>query len=670
MSVAIKTDHMTVNGDLTVSGTIRTDEATAAPPMVRKAAGVMIRAASGRVLFLHRAKDAPDSAGCWAFPGGGREADETPMETAAREADEEIGDIPDKIGPMILHTRTTSSPPLVGVAGTGESTVRPVQEDSPASPDEPQLIVIPPPVDFTTFLQNVIDEFAPTLNDEHDGYVWADPLTGPVPLHPGCAIALARLTMNEVDVARAIADGRLTSPQVYENMHLWAIRITGTNVAFRPKEDEYVLRKPEHYLTPDFLARCNGLPVILKHPKTALLNSEEFANRIVGTIFLPYVAGDEVWGIAKIFNDEANKTIGEMSTSPGVNFKDFSVNAKLVLQDGSKVLIEGSPSLLDHIAICDLGVWDKGGEPTGIRSEAREDSVMADKDKDDTKAKDDAKVDAKTDAKVDGADDKSKADADAGTSIKNHVMDAMKPFTDAMSSMMDSITGIAKRVDAFEKKEPAKADADDKDKDDKSKADAKKDADDDTKDEPKKTAADSKKDADDDKDDKKAKTDDVGDLRAQLEQVRGMIPKSLGDADYHTVTDAQSRADEVFAMFGLHAPRPLAGETAGSYERRMVKTLKTHSPTWKGVDVASQAFADEAVFAPIRDQVYSEARAAAVSPANVPEGQLRQVVKRQGGHTVTEFHGAPSVWMNPLAGAVKLKATGAFLTGNMNGGRH
>ena len=35
---------------------------------------------------------------------------------------------------------------------------------------------------------------------------------------------------------------------------------------------------------------------------------------------------------------------------------------------------------IDHVAVCVLGVWDKGDEPTGIRSEAREDSAMADED--------------------------------------------------------------------------------------------------------------------------------------------------------------------------------------------------------------------------------------------------------------------------------------------------
>jgi hypothetical protein len=30
-------------------------------------------------------------------------------------------------------------------------------------------------------------------------------------------------------------------------------------------------------------------------------------------------------------------------------------------------LVEGNPSFVDHLAICEKGVWDKGGDPSGIR---------------------------------------------------------------------------------------------------------------------------------------------------------------------------------------------------------------------------------------------------------------------------------------------------------------
>ena len=37
------------------------------------------------------------------------------------------------------------------------------------------------------------------------------------------------------------------------------------------------------------------------------------------------------------------------------------------MDDGSNLLVEGSPSFVDHLAICEKGVWDKGGDASGIR---------------------------------------------------------------------------------------------------------------------------------------------------------------------------------------------------------------------------------------------------------------------------------------------------------------
>ena len=208
------------------------------------------------------------------------------------------------------------------------------------------------------------------LDGEHVGWCWAPLNNPPQPLHPGCQIAIDRLTMNETGVAQAIADGRLTSPQHYDNMWLFAIRITGTGVAYRHKHKEFVWRDPALYMTPEFLARCNGKPVIMEHPKKGFLNSKEFADRIIGTTVLPYLkeVEQEVWGIIAIYDDEAATMMRDeqLSTSPCVVFRDPTVNNTVELEDGSKLLIEGLPSLYDHIAVVRAGVWDKGGDPVGV----------------------------------------------------------------------------------------------------------------------------------------------------------------------------------------------------------------------------------------------------------------------------------------------------------------
>ncbi len=61
-----------------------------------------------------------------------------------------------------------------------------------------------------------------------------------------------------------------------------------------------------------------------------------------------------------------------MSTSPGVVLSGAAGgDERVTLDDGSTLLIEGKPALVDHLAICEQGVWDKGGEPVGVRSETK-----------------------------------------------------------------------------------------------------------------------------------------------------------------------------------------------------------------------------------------------------------------------------------------------------------
>ena len=634
-----------------------------------KAAGILFRAPTGNVLLLRRSATSHDTPGMWDFPGGGRENDETATECAKREAIEEIGPIPD--GELKFHTRTCSAPR--GVAGVGAAGSKlPVP---PAAPVAVSML----DVDDTTFVMDVDEEFTPTLSSEHDGWAWAPPQAPPQPTHPGTLIALGRFGMNELDVARAIADGRLTSPQRYENVWLWAIRVTGTGAAYRSKHDEFVIRKPDDHLTPEALARLNGLPVIFKHPPGQLLNSEEFSKRVVGTIFLPYVSGTEAWGIAKIFDDAANQAMLErdLSTSPGVNFEDFSVNAKITLEDKSKILIEGSPSSFDHVAICELGVWDKDGEPAGIRSESREDSAMA---KDD--AKDDAKRDdAKRDdhamerddaAKKDESEEKKEEEADkskddaakddkAKDDAKRDDADAGTQLEKKLGFIADSLTSMHKRMDAFEEKEKEREDA--RKRDDAKQDDAAKKEEDE--DEAKELAAadKAKKDAKDDaRKDARADSLSPDEIKRMISDVRSAIPKDANDDDYHALADAQARADEVFVTLGKRAPRPLQGETKPIYERRCVRMLKEFSQTWKGKDVDS-AFRNDDAFTIVRDQVYQEAHKTGMDPTSVTAGTLRMIEKNVDGHTHRTFVGDPRTWMDAFAGPVQMKGTGRWHDG-------
>lgn len=198
-------------------------------------------------------------------------------------------------------------------------------------------------------------------------------------LHPGAVAALRLMDADELDVAEMMAAGDLTSPQKVGNMWLFRLRVSGTAEAYRPKFDEYVYRRPENYLTERFMRRIGGLPVVWEHPAKAVLTSEEFAKRIVGSVMLPYLADrdgsppngappEDVWAVARVYDKVAAEEMsgGKLSTSPSVVFRDPSVNLKLENDDGSVTLIEGPASHVDHVAICANGVWDKNEPPSGV----------------------------------------------------------------------------------------------------------------------------------------------------------------------------------------------------------------------------------------------------------------------------------------------------------------
>lgn len=420
-------------------------------------------------------------------------------------------------------------------------------------------------------------------------------------------------SMNELDVARAIADGRLTSPQRYENVWLFAIRITGTGYAYRPKHDEFVFRPPAIYLNEEFLARCNGMTVAVKHPPKAVIeNGEEYSELNVGSIFLPYIAGDEVWGVAKVYDkDAAEKMLaGELSTSPAVFFRDLSVNQKMTLENGAKLLIEGEPSFLDHVALCARGVWDKGEEPSGIRSDSAKEQTMTEEE----------------------MAAKKKADEEVEANKKNSAL---------LQKISDGLGGLCKRMDAVEESEKKRAEADKvrKDKDDE---EVRRRAGD-----PVQLAA----------DEAKAKAD-AATLRKRIDEVAAMV-KPIADDDHARLADEWARADEAFSVLGKQTPRPIPGETAPVFCRRVTRMLKEWSPRWKDVDLSTQAFPDDAGFAVIAEQIRADALAMGMSPATAPNGGLRMITRTVNGHIHNTFVGEPNAWMRQFAGTGrKVKSIG------------
>ena len=116
------------------------------------------------------------------------------------------------------------------------------------------------------------------------------------------------------------------------------------------------------------LDRVRGLPVIVEHPRGGTLDGDELAQRIIGTIVFSYVQGDELWGVARVIDQDAARALAAldlMDTSPSVIFRPGE-NIVLDLDEGDTLLIEGEPSMLDHVAICERGVWSRGTAERGV----------------------------------------------------------------------------------------------------------------------------------------------------------------------------------------------------------------------------------------------------------------------------------------------------------------
>ena len=607
----------------------------AAPLSAARAAG-LVCVSLGRVLLLLRSNQG-DAAGMWALPGGKLEDGEDAQTALRRELQEELSHIP----PGAYRPLTATDDGAVA---------------------------------YETFVVNC-PPFAPTLNDEHDGYVWA-PLGGPYPdpLHPGVAASLAALTTDELDAAEGVRSGALPSPYKF-NDQLWlvAMRVTGTGYAYRggltaaehtalkardPATltvneradlekglEEFVYRPPEEYLNERFLRRCAGLPIIVEHPEdVAALDTEEFKDRVVGSAFVPYVRGDEVWVVARVYDERVVDILRAetWSTSPNAVFHP-STNSQLTLADGTALLAEGKPRLLDHLAIVANGVWDKGRTPSGIEVtnpldgetamltadeyaalKAKEDLTDAEKAR--MKEYEDSKADKK-DAKKDAEDKKDEPPAWA-------------------KSIMDSLGSLKTRMDSFDKK------------------DAKKDAANDDagtmpgaatvtpekvaaggEGTPKMPANQPKMDASaEELKERLNKADSASTaLQARLDALEGRLPTEVADNEREAQADAQAKADAVYQAFGERAPAPLRGEQTLNYRRRLVKPHQAHSAVWKDVDLATLP---ETALRVAEHQIRADAMVASRSPI-VPGGGLREVIRKGvGNREITEFYGSPAAWLN------------------------
>lgn len=522
--------------------------------------GIMFR--QGKFVFLIQRSDD----GTWCQPGGTVETGELAIDAARREVLEEVGYQYD--GPLTPHS----------VYG-----------------------------DYLTFRAEVPERFEAKLNDESLAAGWFHIDDLPKPLHQPFAEMLAQQALNETEVAALIADGTLSSPQFFINMWMFAIRVTGTGVTWRSADQQMAFRNPDDYLTPEFLQRVAGVPLIWLHPEKNKLDSDEFAKRVIGTLTNSWVADNgEVWAIARVYDAEAAEIMAtrQLSTSPTVTFSEMQDS--IIKIDGQPLLVEGSPVLLDHVAICEQGVWDKLLAPTGVKS----DSIPNEAEKMDEEkivALINQTLDARM-AKADSEEADRKAKADAEEAAKKEKADAEAKEAEEAKAKADSEEKAAKEKADAEAK--GKADADAKEAEEK--------------------AAKEKADAD---------------IRRELAELKSRIPTELSDAERNEVADAQVKADSVFSCLGKRAPVPLSGEKPLAYRRRLMIQLQEHSPDFKTVDLSS--IADSALLSVAEKTIYADAQKSA--SLSVGPGMLREIKRADAtGRQISTFEGDPAATWAPF----------------------
>lgn len=443
----------------------------------------------------------------------------------------------------------------------------------------------------------------------------------------------------ERDAAISMASGLSPSPLQYENSWLYAIRITGTGASYRVGLKEYVWRSPEVFLTDEFVARCNGLPVILVHPEQSLLNDEEWASRAVGTVIYPYRQGDEVWGVARIFDGELVEAMrtGSLSTSPGVRFSDPEQLASMQI-DEEALTIEGKPSLVDHIAIVPAGVWDKGGEPSGVRNDATKspaDDLAAENRREVAGSKDKVTPSGPPVA----AERKDGPMPDEKKAEGGERMDAARELLDKLDALVARMDAIGARVDGFEKRDEEEKKGEEKDcsdseekKDEEDKKDTKRADEDEAERKERKERCDAQAASE------KALMDRIAAMQVKIDAMTA--PLSAEDAEH--LSAAQTRADTILQQLGERPERPFFGESALSYRRRILAKLKKHSEKLK--DIALDGLSG-ATLDTIETAIYADAQAAARRPGTHAKNVLLPIVTRDAaGREITRYVGNPKAW--------------------------
>jgi hypothetical protein len=178
------------------------------------------------------------------------------------------------------------------------------------------------------------------------------------------------MAINELSVAQAVAEGVLPSPTVWGNSFFINLRLSGVGCAWRNSVNEYVVRDRHDWCSAAMLDRFRGCLCVWGHPATGTLTSQSFGDTCVGVILWTYVHPelDEPWGTARLLDANCARLIaeGKCDTSPGITIDPSQCSQTIV--DGKKLLCEGIPASIDHLAIVYMGEDPDNPENKGVWS--------------------------------------------------------------------------------------------------------------------------------------------------------------------------------------------------------------------------------------------------------------------------------------------------------------
>jgi hypothetical protein len=119
--------------------------------------------------------------------------------------------------------------------------------------------------------------------------------------------------------------------------------------------------------------------------------------------------------------------------------------------------------------------------------------------------------------------------------------------------------------------------------------------------------------------------------------------------DYETENQqTREKYGDILDQFNVPVPRPFPDESNDQFRRRALPLLQRKAPGFENVRIDD---AKGTAFDLIERQIFDAAKREAQHPTQIPEGELREVVRKDhAGRPYFEFFGRPSAWLNQFTG--------------------